>query len=492
MQQEATTLCHIVLMLDSCYAMGRIKDMVTAEYNRFITHLMGCRELDITTVLYGEEMKVICEKAFYSDKPRLSAAEYVTGGKSLFYDGARCAMELGDRLFASERGRHSPPERVLYIFVMYDFFEVSHCYSTTPLKEVLRQHLDGYDRSMVLFGSGKNTEELVEKMKDYSDHLINLFGIYAEKYVPDEDGVAELFNCIDNIVKHFYYKSDKIIGSDQYTSEKHFDSGINSVRQTGSVYDCRLREIYEKEAELMKSWEKSAMGYADLRYEVLPMIKFTLADEVCSVFDSKMGGLPYMPQDRGYPMKNGKALPFFAQLNLDRLRTDIIEGMPDRGMLQFFLENEKNFVVRYYERIIYDEGSVAGREDMLSAPVCRFAAKEMKLKTVGSFPCPITCDDGRLNATLCSYFNCNSQETLDDRLDYLAAGLKKKGLRVNRSICMGGYVSTAEEGSGFNNSSYEIQLFQFFDGREPGRAVHFMISREDLRLRDFDKAVVVR
>lgn len=59
-----------------------------------------------------------------------------------------------------------------------------------------------------------------------------------------------------------------------------------------------------------------------------------------SVFDSKLGGVPYFPKDMEYPRVlegalAGKPLRLLAQLNFSTLPH--LEGFPQKGILQFLL-----------------------------------------------------------------------------------------------------------------------------------------------------------
>lgn len=101
-----------------------------------------------------------------------------------------------------------------------------------------------------------------------------------------------------------------------------------------------------------------------------------------SVFDSKLGGVPYFPKDMEYPrVLEGvfakKPLKLLAQLNFEKLPH--LEGFPEKGILQFFAgcaDNElygKNFDdefyqnefrIIYHEKIIDDMTKLIAKEDM--------------------------------------------------------------------------------------------------------------------------------
>ncbi len=65
-------------------------------------------------------------------------------------------------------------------------------------------------------------------------------------------------------------------------------------------------------------------------------IHIKLLDEIPSLFDSKFGGIPYIPKDTGCPTnQEGEQLKLLAQINLSELKENGI--LPDKGILQFFI-----------------------------------------------------------------------------------------------------------------------------------------------------------
>jgi len=101
-----------------------------------------------------------------------------------------------------------------------------------------------------------------------------------------------------------------------------------------------------------------------------------------SVFDSKLGGVPYFPKDMEYPkVLEGefaeKPLKLLAQLNFAALPH--LEGFPQKGILQFFagcdgddvygLDFDDNFVqngfrVIYHENVMEDTTKLMSEEDL--------------------------------------------------------------------------------------------------------------------------------
>lgn len=68
-------------------------------------------------------------------------------------------------------------------------------------------------------------------------------------------------------------------------------------------------------------------------------------------FISKVGGYPYWPLSRinEYPRINGKPLCLICQLAFDEEDYDGLEGFPDKGILQFYLDDYEGSKVVYWE-----------------------------------------------------------------------------------------------------------------------------------------------
>lgn len=101
-----------------------------------------------------------------------------------------------------------------------------------------------------------------------------------------------------------------------------------------------------------------------------------------SVFDSKLGGVPYLPKEMEYPKVlegslAGKPLKLLAQINFEKLPH--LEGFPEKGILQFFAGcdgddvygidfedglSQNGFRILYHENIINDESKLISEEDM--------------------------------------------------------------------------------------------------------------------------------
>ena len=97
----------------------------------------------------------------------------------------------------------------------------------------------------------------------------------------------------------------------------------------------------------------------------------------CSVFDSKLGGIPYMPRNFEYPfelpVENNEPLRLLAQLNFEQL--PILPNFPQKGILQFFVATTSEYGADFDEplntagfRVIYHPNIIKNK-DMLNFDV---------------------------------------------------------------------------------------------------------------------------
>ena len=71
-----------------------------------------------------------------------------------------------------------------------------------------------------------------------------------------------------------------------------------------------------------------------------PMIKISLSDDKPNLFQSKFGGVPYLPKDVEVPKnKENEQLTLLAQINIEELPKNNIYPM-EEGMLQFWILND--------------------------------------------------------------------------------------------------------------------------------------------------------
>lgn len=83
-------------------------------------------------------------------------------------------------------------------------------------------------------------------------------------------------------------------------------------------------------------------------------LHFELTDTKPSIFESKVGGTPYLPRDMEVPVdtKNGKQMRLLAQINCEDLIQ--LDDYPHTGILQFWLTVDfawENYQVIYHENV---------------------------------------------------------------------------------------------------------------------------------------------
>lgn len=98
----------------------------------------------------------------------------------------------------------------------------------------------------------------------------------------------------------------------------------------------------------------------------------------CTVFGSKLGGMPYMPSDFEYPKRSdGEPLRLLCQLNFEELPP--IKPFPEKGILQIYLYDggkidlldyqgsefeQDNFRIVYFDDIIREENKLKGADEL--------------------------------------------------------------------------------------------------------------------------------
>lgn len=100
---------------------------------------------------------------------------------------------------------------------------------------------------------------------------------------------------------------------------------------------------------------------------ILPTVTMQLtASDNLSLWQSKIGGEPYLPLDTAYPVdSNGNPLALLAQFNFSEIPS--LPNFPDRGILQFYIaaddlygmnfddqQQQSGFKVLYFEQVIAD------------------------------------------------------------------------------------------------------------------------------------------
>lgn len=244
----------------------------------------------------------------------------------------------------------------------------------------------------------------------------------------------------------------------------------------------------------------------------IPFVKINLNPASTGPFDSKIGGMPYIPEGFEYPLDltdggNGRPLAFLAQLNFSEIPP--IEGFPRKGILQFYISDSENYGLNFEQptqqkgfRVIFhkEPKEAMNTLDIPSSPLLpvrgefRLSFQEGKM--------PITCSDFRFDKHLLESYNetfPSTQVTSVDRipetrLENLYERLEAPGNRI------GGYPDFVQiDPREYHHSCQEhtILLFQLTSMREGDYSIQwgdngtctFLIRPEDLREQNFSNVI---
>lgn len=262
-------------------------------------------------------------------------------------------------------------------------------------------------------------------------------------------------------------------------------------------------------------------------------VRLKLSRDKTTVFDSKMGGVPYFPKGMEYPVVRegehaGKPLYFLAQLNFAKLPK--IAGFPTEGILQFFAGypdddsyaygmdfdngcNQNGFRVIYHENVTDDVTRLYSAEDMPSFECEEFVYPfkgEILLTAKAAEKMPVTYGDFRFEGAVLPAYNSlfgtsykaffGKGEFYDDEEEFIEA------FGEARDICgtgMGGYPYFTQSDPRYKDeySRHTVMLFQSdsegtgVDGWEndvcwgDAGVANFFITPEDLARRDFSNVL---
>ena len=200
-------------------------------------------------------------------------------------------------------------------------------------------------------------------MPELNDFLLHMKEFYKKNHSPNEEQMSGFIQ---------EYALEK---GENYTYE--LPSG--GAFQVGGAVDRRAFPKYSA-----KTLEKLTQLLRELNAKVppKPCIRLTPVREETTVFDSKLGGVPYLPKSMEYPAVRegtlaGRPLRLLAQLNFGTLPK--LPGFPDSGILQFFAGcdgddvvgvdfddyfNQNGFRVIYHEQVIADTSQLFSAADM--------------------------------------------------------------------------------------------------------------------------------
>lgn len=215
------------------------------------------------------------------------------------------------------------------------------------------------------------------------------------------------------------------------------NSDSEDVSKLAELFEDNSNELYglpegykpceaSDKSDEEKAKVERVLAELDNAVSAKPRIKLTPVRANTTVFDTKLGGIPYLPKGYEYPVVNtgehfGKPLRFLAQLNFDKLPH--IEGFPQGGILQFYAGcdgddligmdfdngfDQNGFRVIYHGEIIEDERQLYSAKDMPSFDTddCAFPfTGEFLLEASEPAMQPMTAGDHRFDDSVTAAYN---------------------------------------------------------------------------------------
>tara|TARA_B100001564_G_C20654611_1_gene678554 strand:- start:900 stop:1745 length:846 start_codon:yes stop_codon:yes gene_type:complete len=252
-------------------------------------------------------------------------------------------------------------------------------------------------------------------------------------------------------------------------------------------------------SDLLKQFRKKAGIFSAIVESELPSVEITpTADKSLQLWDSKFGGLPYLPTSQEYPKDSeGEHLHFLAQINFAQMPS--IQPFPKKGILQFWIANDDlygldtddqtlqdGFRVIFYPQI--DNNNLVTNFDFVepfeNGPLGDNHQHGLRL-SFKKRSMPVTFEDFRREKIL--RFNS------DEGIEAYIAEYPGDGHRV------GGYPTFRQDDPrSYNSSGYQdktIMLLQIDSDPEndiywgDGGIAQFFISEEDLKNKDFSNVL---
>lgn len=258
-----------------------------------------------------------------------------------------------------------------------------------------------------------------------------------------------------------------------------------------------------------KNWDKpyGAERFIEEKYPYRPQIIFIENYVETTVFDSKIGGIPYMPADFEYPtVKDGKdkgePIPFLAQINFRKAPR--LTGFPTHGIMQFycykdsfydeFSKQQLEHIKQERYRVIYfpepDEDDVLKKEeDFPKINLESLCRSECRLDAQYPTFSHISLEDRSIRHSLCPYFNCASVESFEDRMENFEDCIYDKREWSNYDTSLGGYPECV---STINADLYEKNEYKKLFLQLRSRCINiprvlFFISEQDMLEGNFTK-----
>lgn len=193
----------------------------------------------------------------------------------------------------------------------------------------------------------------------------------------------------------------------------------------------------------------------------IPSMTITLENETTSIFESKVGGIPYLPKDSAVPLdSDGNQMKLLAQIDCHAL--EALEDYPHEGILQFWMTTKwawEEAKVIYHKTVDKNltEADVISRihadihDNIHSFPVNGAYRMQLKLSSES-----MSCCDYRLKALFCQYFTeisgeyiCDPEDTTSEKVyNVFIRDCEERDDAFGHAHKIGGYRYSTQFGDG--------------------------------------------
>jgi len=214
------------------------------------------------------------------------------------------------------------------------------------------------------------------------------------------------------------------------------------------------------------------------------------SDDALDLWESKFGGLPYLPRGCPYPLDGeGNPLFFLAQINF--AETPHLDGFPSKGILAFYIyadyvysltadnTRQEKFRVLYFEEVVQDEAVLTTDFDFL--PLFQYPPVERPLGLQFRIDyAPVSNEDYRFEQHIGQHFYAlDAGMTFEEQMAFFKM----------RRCKIGGYPGTTQDCPIDADKPQQVLLLQISCGEHitwgDGGLANFFIAAEDLLKRDF-------
>ncbi|MDY0094758.1 MAG: ankyrin repeat domain-containing protein [Candidatus Vecturithrix sp.] len=218
------------------------------------------------------------------------------------------------------------------------------------------------------------------------------------------------------------------------------------------------------------------------------------SNDALDLWESKFGGLPYLPRDCPYPLDSeGNPLFFLAQINF--AETPVLEGFPTEGILAFYIyadyvnsliadnTRQERFRVLYFQDVTHDNDALTTDFDFLPLFECPPVQRPLGLCFRMDYA-PVSHEDYRFEAKLGQpLYALNVGMTFEEEMAFFKM----------RRCKLGGYPGSTQDHPIAADTPQQVLLLQISCGEYitwgDGGLTNFFIAPEDLAQRDFSRVL---